>query len=224
MNARLALPAGTYRVTLTPRGTESLAGECGLQVGRLGAPLTTWPVVVTAGQPWSTTFRLDLDASFVGFRVSPDLEARLDRIEVQPIAVEDGCRRPASGPVLAAARYGDVPLYFHDDRAYLEPSGFWTRGQASVRVSAALPAFTSATLPLRLRSGGDPLPVRLETPRWSTRVVVASDRATALAVPVPAGERVVPLTITAEGAFVPADHGANVNDRRVLGCWVEVGQ
>ena len=75
----------------------------------------------------------------------------------------------------------------------------------------------------RLRSPGGPLPVRLEAPAWSTRIVVGSDAATMVSVPARTGERVVSLAITAEAAFVPAEHGGPPGDRRTLGCWVEVG-
>ena len=92
-----------------------------------------------------------------------------------------------------------------------------------VTVSAALPETAASTLPLRLRSGGGPLPVRLETPAWSTRIVVGSDAATTVSVPARTGERVVSLAITAENAYVPAEHGGPAGDRRTLGCWVEVG-
>jgi hypothetical protein len=223
MNARFALAAGTYRVALTPRTGARLSGEWGVQVGRLGGPMVTWPVSAAPGAEWSTTFTLDLDAGFVGFRASPDLEMMLDRIEVQPLKVVDSGQRPANGAVLAAARYGDVPVYFHDDRAYLEAGGFWTRGMSRVTLSAALPETAVSALPLRLRSAGGPLPVRVETPAWSTRIVVDSDAATTLSVPARTGERVVSLAITAEAAFVPGEHAGPPGDRRALGCWVEVG-
>jgi len=223
MNARLALAAGTYRVALTPRAGASLSGEWGVQVGRLGGAMVTWPVSATPGAEWSSTFTLDVDAGFVGFRASPDLEMLLDRIDVQPLKVVDARQRPAHGAVLAAAQYGDVAVYFHEDRTYLEPGGFWTRGVSRATLSAALPEIAASVLALRLRSGGGPLPVRLETPAWSTRIVVGSDAATAVSVPVRTGERVVSLAITAEAAFVPAEHGGPPGDRRTLGCWVEVG-
>ena len=223
MNARFALAAGTYRVALTPRDGASLSGEWGVQVGRLGGPMVTWPVSAAPGAEWSTTFTLDLDAGFVGFRASPDLEMMLDRIEVQPLKVVDSGERPANGAVLAAARYGDVQVYFHDDRAYIEAGGFWTRGVSRVTLSAALPETAASALPLRLRSAGGPLAVRVETPAWSTRIVVDSDAATTVSVPARAGDRVVSLAITAEAGFVPAEHGGPPGDRRALGCWVEVG-
>jgi hypothetical protein len=223
MNARLALAAGTYRVALTPRAGESLSGEWGVQVGRLGGPMVTWPVAAEAGTEWSTAFTLDLDAGFVGFRASPDLEARLDRIEVRPLQVVDASRRPAHEAVVAAARYGDVPVYFHDDRTYFEPGGFWTRGPGPATISVAIDHAAGTPLSLRLRSGGGPLPVGLATPTWATHTVVNSDAPTTVLVPARTGERVVAVTITAEGVFVPAEHGGPPDDRRALGCWVEVG-
>jgi hypothetical protein len=225
LNARFALPAGTYRVILTPRASETLSGDWGLQVGRLGTPMTSWAVASAPGDGWSTTFRLDLDANFVGFRGSPELESHLERIDLQPVSIEDASRRYDRGPVLGAATYGGVPVYFHDDRAYFEPGGFWTRGKSSVAVSAALPDDMPSALSLRLRTGGgNPCPVRLATATWSTRVIVGGEEATVVSVPARPGERVLALTISAEGEFVPAEHARDSNDRRVLGCWVEIGR
>ena len=50
LNARLALPAGTYRIRIDPAAGETLAGDIALQVGRTGPPAMSWPVNVAAGR------------------------------------------------------------------------------------------------------------------------------------------------------------------------------
>jgi hypothetical protein len=35
-------------------------------------------------------------------------------------------------------------------------------------------------------------------------------------------QRLLPVSITPAGGFVPAEHGGPPADRRLLGCWVEV--
>ncbi len=57
---------------------------------------------------------------------------------------------------------------------------------------------------------------------WSTRVELVPGVKQMLVVPALAGQRLLPVTITPEGGFVPADHGGPADDRRLLGCWVEV--
>jgi hypothetical protein len=42
-----------------------------------------------------------------------------------------------------------------------------------------------------------------------------------LHVPALRGQMLLPVRITAEGGFVPADTGGG-SDRRLLGCWIEV--
>ena len=224
MNARFALAAGTYRVALTPRAGASLSGEWGVQVGRLGGPMVTWPVSAAPGAEWATSFTLDLDAGFVGFRASPDLEddARSDRS-----AAAEGRRfgRAAGerGAVLAATRCGDVPVYFHDDRAYIEAGGFWTRREPrdaqrgaarDGRLGAAAPSSAALAGPCRCVSK---LP---RGPRASSSTAMPRPRCRSRRERASAWCR---WRLPPRPAFVPAEHGGPPGDRRALGCWVEVG-
>lgn len=222
LNARLALPAGTYRVTLVPVGGQALSGVLGLQIGRVGTPLTSW--TLSGVSTWSAEFTLDVDAGFVGFRAPPDLEARVERAEVTPVAVVNRGDRLQRPPVLAATKYGDVTVYFHDDRAYVEPAGFWVRGRSKVALTIVRPEVGGATrnVTLRLHGGPEPVPVALNTPAWSTRIVLAPGVASDVVVPSSVEQSLVPLAITVESGFVPAEHGGASDDQRLLGCWVEV--
>ena len=225
LNLRLALPAGTYRVTLTPGdGAPPLRGSLGLQVGRSGPPQVTWSLPASTPGPWSTTFSLDVDSGFVGFRASPDLEEAVERVDVQPASIVDAGDRLSTPPVLASARYGSVVMYLHDGAAYLEAGGFWARARAATALTVRLPDRPGDPgLPLRLHGGPDPTPVRLATPAWSTRLVLTPGETTDLVVPAQAGQHLLSLSITPETGFVPADRNpSQAGDYRHLGCWVEV--
>jgi hypothetical protein len=63
--------------------------------------------------------------------------------------------------------------------------------------------------------------VRVATPVWSTAVELTPGQNTTVDVPALDTQRLLPVSITPEGGFVPADHGSPA-DRRLLGCWVEV--
>jgi hypothetical protein len=222
-NARLALPAGTYAVQLHPVNGASLDGQLGLQIGRLGAPVVVWPISSAAGAPWTTTFTLDVDANFVGFRASPALEASTARLEVAPISVVNAGDRFSRPPVMAAARYGNVPVYFHDDRAYPEADGFWLRGRTTSEMTIGLPdGADQPSLRLQLHAGDRSTPVDIATPAWSTRVTLSPGKTTDLIVPARAGQQLLAVRITPEDGFVPAEHGGASNDRRLLGCWIAV--
>ena len=41
-------------------------------------------------------------------------------------------------------------------------------------------------------------------------------------IPAREGQSLLPLAVTPESGFVPAEHGGTINDRRLLGCWVAV--
>jgi hypothetical protein len=223
LNARLALPAGTYRVSLTPRAGASLDGRLGLQVGRLGPPRHEWTVATTPGMAWNAEFALDVDASFVGFRAPGTFDALVDRLEVDPIAVVDVGDRLRTPPVLASAEYGDTVWYFHDDRAYLETGGFWARGHVTTTATVRLSGHGPDGVSLTLHGGPDPTPIRLATPAWSTRLILHPGATTNVLVPAQPDQRLLAVAITSDGGFVPAEHG-QPGDRRDLGCWVEVAR
>jgi hypothetical protein len=223
LNMRLALPAGTYALTVEPRRGQALSGEIGLQVGRAGPPQQTWQAQGRADTALRETFTLDLDANFVGLRGPEALDAEIGRIAVAPIRVVDANRRLKRPPVLATAIYAGLPAYFHDTDADVEANGFWVRGRATVAVTLGVQSASNPPgIRLLMHSGAGATTVRVATMAWSTRVELAPGVKQILLVPALAGQRLLPVTITPEGGFVPADHGGPADDRRLLGCWVEV--
>ena len=224
LNARIALPAGTYRVSIEAAPGATLHGSLGLQVGRLGLAETTWSVDSGTSSSWSSPFTLDIDANFVGFRASADLEPAIAKLTVTPVSVIDDGDRLERPTVMGAAAYGDVTVYFHDERAAVERDGFWVRGRAATVTTIHLPeADTTAGVRLKVHGGGPvPLPVTFTTPAWSTRVIVQPDVTAEVLVPAHPTVRLLPLTIASESGFVPAEIGGAATDRRLLGCWIEV--
>jgi hypothetical protein len=74
---------------------------------------------------------------------------------------------------------------------------------------------------LSMHSGARENRVELATPTWRTTVLLEPGVSRQLVVPTSPGQRVVPLRISTEGGFVPADTDGG-KDQRLLGCWVEV--
>ncbi len=223
LNARLALPAGTYRLEIDPMPGQTLSGEVALQIGRTGPPSHVWPVTAAPGASWSETFLLDVDANFVGVRASDDFERRVARLEITPLSVVGKGERLLRPTVLAAARYGETPIYFHDDRTYPEGDGFWVRAAMTTDLTVGLqPSAHANGVTLRMHGGATGTAVRLATPAWSTRVVLSPGTSQDVFVPAREGQGLLALSITPETGFVPAEHGGAPNDRRLLGCWVSV--
>jgi hypothetical protein len=222
-NGRFSIPAGEYDVELRAKAGElPERGSLGFQIGRIGDPLVTWPVAFDASGLWRRRFALPIDIASVGFVASEDLEPALAEIRLHPIRVEDERRRVTTGQVLAASHYGDAVVYFHDEEAWAEPAGFWTRGRPRAAVTLATGAGQGATL--RLHSGERPNTVTLETPGWSERINLLPGRTREIHVPAGGGRfaGLVRLRIANSSGFVPAETGGVSTDVRVLGCWVEV--
>jgi hypothetical protein len=142
-NGRFSLPAGDYRIdaTFTPPGISS--DVLSLQVGRVGPPLLNWPLAA-APPALSKTIHLPVDASFIGFRGSRDVEQQLQSLTITPLAIVNRGARMRTPPVLGAAQYGDVLVLLHDDRVDPEPGGFWVLGRRTTVVSlSSLPGATA---------------------------------------------------------------------------------
>ncbi len=221
-NGRFSLPAGTYAIEVTFGDQATLqAAPLSLQVGRIGPPLRTWTVEPAPGTTWRTELRLALDASFVGLRGSADLERAITAIMITPTAVVDVGARPLVPLVLAAAAYGEVVCYFHDEQMYPEPSGFWTTGERSADVTIAAPPGRTAPVVLRIHSGSQANRAVITTFGWRREVALVPGEAVEVELPVVAGG-VVPLTIATDRGFSPRQFDPASNDPRFLGIWVEI--
>ena len=222
-NTRLSLPAGRYRIVATPAPGATLSGDLGVQVGRRGPPLLVWPLSPDSA---SAEFSLDLDAGFVGFVAAADVESRIARLDLTPLDVVDAGRRAPRPPVIAATREDGLTLYFHDDRTYIEAEGFWTKGRTTVDLTLArsdLSRPPTAGVRLRIRGGTQSqTPVTLATPAWSTHVMVPPGEPLEVTVPWRAEVPILPLAVTVDSGFVPAQQGGDPGDQRSLGCFVQI--
>lgn len=219
-NGRFSLPAGDYRVDVrfTP-GRAATGGDISLQVGRVGGPVHTWPIPTDA-ETFRQVFHLPLDAPFVGFRGSRELEAAIEAITITPVSIVNTGERVRAPVVLGAAMYGSSMVLLHDDQVAPEPDGFWVLGRRPTMLSIAPAEVPGAGATLRLRSRVDNT-ATLRTHGWMQTVALSADQAQD--VPLPAPEHgVVELTVTTSGGFSPIDIDPASRDRRYLGVWVEV--
>jgi hypothetical protein len=164
-----------------------------------------------------------VDARFVGFRVAADLERRVASARVEPLAIVNVSDRLDRPPVLAAARYGETDVLFHGTAVYPETRGFWVRGSSTLALSIAPPVDRTGEPGIRLsmHSGARENRVALATSTWRTTLTLEPGVARQIVVPAFPGQRVVPLSVSTESGFVPAETQGG-RDRRLLGCWVEV--
>ena len=208
---------------LRPRPGAALNGSAGLQVGRIGPPMRGWQIAAPPGAPWSAAFTLPVDASFVGLRTSREVESVVAAVQVQPARVVNGRDRHDLPAVLSSATYKDVIVTFHGDQVYPERDGFWVRGRSTLLATFAPPEALRRQpgVRLSLHGGAKSTQVRFETAAWSATVALEPGVPRELHVPALRGQTLLPVRITVEGGFVPAEtHGGS--DRRLLGCWIEV--
>jgi hypothetical protein len=226
LNARFALPAGQYRVTLDPQPVSDaapLAGELVLQGGRHGGSLARWQVASPRTRPWQATFEIPADISYVGFRASGELAAAIGGLHLIPVHVVPTLARTAMPEVLGSLLLGDeFVVLLHDGASFPEAEGFWVRGEvtASITVVSRSGRLT-APVPLRVRNGPFLNVVRITTSQESMEVVLqpGEQRDVRLA-PTPL-DGTLRMRIHPERGFVPAKTDPGSTDVRVLGCWVE---
>ena len=219
-NGRFSLPAGSYRVEVEwaerrVRGPVPIS----LQIGRIGPPLITWTLDPPSGDRWQADFALPLDAAFVGFRGSVDLERSIARLTIVPVHVVDRGLRPLVPPVLAASRYAAAAVFFHDEQLYPEPRGFWTMGKR--RMAVTLAPGSDAPAVLRIHCGSKANRVTLRANGWAQTLDLAPDHPQEVTLPA-AVRGIVPIEIETEDGFVPSEFDPASTDRRLLGAWVEV--
>jgi hypothetical protein len=105
-----------------------------------------------------------VNANFVGMRGPAELERAIDAITITPTTVVDAGARPIVPVVMSAAQYGGVSLFFHDERMYPEPDGFWTVGRRTSGITVATPPGRTEPVVLRMHSGA-----RANTATFRTR-------------------------------------------------------
>lgn len=225
LNARFALPAGRYDVELTPRpatGGAGLTGRLALQVGRTPGSLTEWDIEEGPGARWRGTFDLPVGVNFVGFRAPASLNDEVSELRIRPQRVVPMLDRIAAYDVLAATTLTRFVFLFHDESAYPETDGFWVRGSSPAIVSVvSRTGRVTTNVRLRVRS---PVAntVRIDTPGESRTIRLVPNEVVEFEVQPTPLDGTLRMTIRPASGFRPSDLDPRSQDRRFLGCWVEV--
>ena len=217
-NGRFSLPAGSYAIDVR-FGSEAAATTLGLQVGRLGGPLEQWELQPQAGGTWHGTFHLPLDANFVGFVGSPELEQAIGELAITATSLADASARPSTAEVLSARKYRDATVFFHDENLYPERDGMWLRGGRVAEISV-VPAPGEMSSAVRINCGSRGNTATLSSSRWKATHSLVPGQVEEVQLP-PAEHGVIPLTITATSSYRPRELDPSSRDPRTLGVWLE---
>ena len=204
------LPAGDYQ--LIADGDRELSGTLTVSVGQTSRPMDTWRLDGLAGGDRVTDVSLPALAHSLVVRGDDAARRTISRLWLRPLAIRPSV--DAYGEyIIRATRYEHVRLFELDDDAYLEPTGLWTRGNATARL-----AITSdlERVPIELRAGPVATTVRMVIGEWTSETGLVPGQHRRIEIP---GNGV--LTIRTNGAFRPVDYDPATRDARALGVRVE---
>ncbi|MEQ1728197.1 MAG: hypothetical protein ABL982_07420, partial [Vicinamibacterales bacterium] len=109
---------------------------------------------------------------------------------------------------------------YTDGEAYPEMGTFWTRGTAATTVLVVPAGATRMTL--TLSTGPMAGTVSVTSGGRTQQVSMPGNQEQVLALDVPAGSRLVPLTIRSSVMFRPGEVNPSITDMRGLGCQVRI--
>jgi hypothetical protein len=205
------VPAGSYVLQVRRRGGQE--GWVMAGIGNDQFAIVTQPIAA-----FDRGVRIDLPVDVRAINVRTDEGARdqLESIALRPMSMS--VARLSSEVARRAVRYGNSVVYFLDDRAFPEPSGFWVGGARDTTVVAHADRRAPA-LPILVRNGAADNRVLLESGAWRGDVALKGGEERRIEVPLdPSGTAL--LRIKSEAGFHPSDVDGRSKDTRFLGVFV----
>jgi hypothetical protein len=209
------VPPGSYR--LRSAGEGGLRGVIQAVVGRSSRPVASWRV--DPQQPADAVLRLPVGVN--GLTISGDREAvdAARALTLQPIEVVPASARPTRERARAAVRYGSVGVFVVGDGVFLESTGLWIEGEATVPLGLQV-APPADKVAMRVRNGALANTIDLAAGTWRETLRLQAGEERMVEVPADAGGRAL-VSIHAERGFRPAETNPGSQDRRLLGAWLE---
>ena len=207
------IPSGTYRIQVTRRPLAG--GQLALGIGKSSVPVERWSLA-TDQQP----FYLPVHTSMIAVTGDADAIRSVSKVALVPVP-------DTSAPLLSdarardAVRYGPMVVFALDDRVWLEPKGFWVKGETQPEVVVTIGQPVDS-LDLHIRNGPGANHVRVWSGAWSATRELTRDELWHVRVPVPDHARAIAVGFDVQRGFIPARTDPTSVDRRSLGCWVEV--
>jgi hypothetical protein len=210
-----SLPAGRYRVVVESDSPH--VGTLAFRIGRTEVPIDVWTM-----DGGSTIREIELPIEVHSPVISGDEQARgaAPRVRVEPLVVfSRGSRH--EGYARRAARYEGGVVFFTDEEAYSEPTGFWVTGG---RTTSVIVQSDTAAAEARffVRNGMTPNRIGFQHGRWRQQIALGPGEERWYSVPIAPGKRAAVLRLSAEDGFTPSESEPDSSDRRFLGCWMEL--
>lgn len=203
------VPAGEYEISNVDNSTGALA----VVANRNDPPLESAAV----------PFRLFLPVavSTLSIRAETSASPGSKALRIKPANVMASVLPGRAA--LRAARYGRARVFFFDERAYLEPRGFWTRaeGRATVVVDADEDARRGG-LPIAITGGAAATTIGISVGEWSQSYSMTPGERREVTLPPLDGERAWVVHIHSGPGFRPFEREAGNADVRALAAWFEI--
>lgn len=206
------VPAGLYEIEIAQPAPE---GQLAVVLGRNDPALES-----TARSPF--LLRLPVAAASLSIRADSMAAEGSLGMRIRPAALAppvNADRRYAR----RAARYGRARVFFFDERAYLEPKGFWTRaeGRATLVIDAGDEARTTG-LPIAVTAGAAATTIGISVGRWSQSYSMTPGEQRTVTLP-PLGDAAAwVVNIHSGPGFRPFEREPGSIDVRSLAAWFEI--
>ncbi|HUR35507.1 MAG TPA: hypothetical protein VM032_17010 [Vicinamibacterales bacterium] len=217
--APLSLPPGVFDASVWFDGTRPRDGAVSV-----ADPRATFGSVAGAlGNP--AQFRVTIPATTRRTQVRvPDLQVARAIREIQ-LAPREVVPPPARDPrpvrlIESVRGRADSYLVYTDDEAYPEMGTFWSRGTAATTVLVA--GGGASRMVLTLSTGPRSGAVRVAAAGQVQQVAMVANEEQSIAFDLPAGERLVALTVQSSVMFRPGEVNPDLRDMRGLGCQVSI--
>jgi len=208
------VPAGSYVISARRQAAPgSGEGWVMVGVGNDQFAIVTQPIAAyDAGVP------IELPVNVRGLFIRADEGARdqLDAIELRAVAPPAG--RHMDAIARRAVRYESGVVFFLDDRAFPEPSGFWVGGARDTVV--AIRPDRPRPIALAVRNGAAANVVTLESGSWREEIALHAGEERRIDVPFDAPRGAAVVTIRSSAGFRPSEVDPASRDTRFLGVYI----
>jgi hypothetical protein len=210
-----AVPAAEYRIAAV---ASDRRGWVMLGVGRDQFALRTESLgAVVEG------IEFPFAANLGEFVVRGDEDARqaVRTLRIEPLSLTPQRMRATDAFARSAVRYGQITVYFLDDRSFPEPEAFWVAGgrDSSIVVQPAEPI---GGVELHLRNAPVENRLLLKAGAWREALTLAPGEERRVRVPLDTSRDATLIHLASSSGFKPSAVDRNSRDNRFLGVWIRI--
>lgn len=211
------LPAGDYELVAT--GGRTPSGEVTVAIGRNDPPIARWRLNERHEGMSGLTLSLPVDVSSATVRGDATARAFITDLRLRPIRVRAPAN-PDGRRAIRATRYGHSRVFFFDEQAFLEPTGFWTRAEGTALLVIDTNDAVQEVV-LRVRAGAVPTAIDFAVGTWTHHLSLTPGQQELVRLPA-AVANTLRLSVRSGPGFRPSAVDPASDDVRNLAAWIEI--